>query len=51
MNPSLLFLNYNAAFEYWYRGSESNRHYLRNRILNPARLPVPPPRQYSSDKL
>ncbi|WP_292411221.1 hypothetical protein, partial [Methylophaga sp.] len=24
---------------------ESNSHFRRNRILNPARLPVPPPRQ------
>ena len=31
-------------FAKWYRESESNRHSRRNRILNPARLPVPPPR-------
>ncbi len=26
-----------------YPGPESNRHSRQNRILNPARLPVPPP--------
>ncbi len=26
-----------------YPGPESNRHSRKNRILNPARLPVPPP--------
>ena len=34
-----------ALYLNWYRGSESNRHFRRNWILNPARLPVPPPRQ------
>ena len=27
-----------------YLGPGSNRHSRKNRILNPARLPVPPPR-------
>ena len=30
----------------WCRGRESNSHFRRNRILNPARLPIPPPRQF-----
>ena len=29
---------------YWCLGSESNRHASRHWILNPARLPIPPPR-------
>ena len=29
----------------WCRGGESNPHSFRNRILSPARLPIPPPRQ------
>lgn len=29
---------------FMYPGPESNRHSRKNRILNPARLPVPPPR-------
>ena len=28
-----------------YLGWESNPHSLKNWILNPARLPIPPPRQ------
>ena len=32
----------------WCRGRESNSHFRRNRILNPARLPIPPPRQFLS---
>jgi hypothetical protein len=30
---------------YLYLGWESNPHFRRNWILNPARLPIPPPRQ------
>ena len=37
-------------FLQWYRGSESNRHSRRNRILNPARLPVPPPRRLTVER-
>ena len=33
-----------SAFIFWYLGPESNRHTRKYRILNPARLPVPPPR-------
>ena len=29
-----------------YLGWESNPHSMQNRILNPARLPIPPPRHY-----
>src|SRR5690606_28861983 len=33
---------------FWYLGRESNPHsFNRNRILSPACLPVPPPRQLS----
>jgi len=31
-----------VAKSYWCGWSGSNRHALRNRILNPARLPIPP---------
>lgn len=34
-----------GGIEKWCLGTESNRHSFRNRILSPARLPVPPPRQ------
>ena len=30
-----------------YLGWESNPHSRKNRILNPARLPIPPPRQFA----
>lgn len=32
------------SFPFVYPGRESNPHSRRNWILNPARLPVPPPR-------
>src|SRR3989344_2887605 len=34
---------------YWFvcRGRESNSHALRRRVLNPLRLPIPPPRHNS----
>lgn len=35
-----------SAFIFWYLGPESNRHTRKYRILNPARLPVPPPRHF-----
>ncbi len=34
-----------------YPGRESNPHFRRNWILNPARLPIPPPGQIGKAKV
>jgi hypothetical protein len=38
-------VNWKRSLEYL--GPESNRHTRKYRILNPARLPVPPPRHFA----